>query len=157
MEIWKDIPGYNGDYKVSNFGDVKSLKFNKEKILKKFYDKSKYYNVKLNNKTFTIHKLLAISFLNHKPCGHNIVVDHINNIRTDNRLENLQLVTHRLNISKDKKGSSKHAGVYWHKKANKWCSEITISGNKYYLGLFTNELEAMNAYKNKLNNKEKLQ
>ena len=142
---------------VSNFGNVKSLKFNKEKILKKFLDKGNYYNVNLNNKTITIHKLIAISFLNHKPCGHKIVVDHINNIRTDNRLENLQLITHRFNSSKDKKGLSKYTGVYWHKKANKWCSEIYISGKKFYLGLFENELDAMIAYKNKLNNnKEKL-
>ena len=31
-EIWKDVDGYFGDYQVSNYGNVKSLKFRKEKI-----------------------------------------------------------------------------------------------------------------------------
>jgi ribosomal protein L15E len=71
-----------------------------------------------------------MAFLNHTPCGYKIVVDHIdNNIKTDNRLENLQLITQRENVSKDiKNTSSKYIGVCWHKKAKKWRSSIQING-----------------------------
>lgn len=44
MEIWKDIEGYEG-YKISNYGNVKSLKFGKEKILKPIKDKYGYLQV----------------------------------------------------------------------------------------------------------------
>ena len=48
---------------------------------------------------------------------HKLVVDHINNDPLDNRLENLQLISHRYNLSKDKKGgSSKFTGVSWDKR-----------------------------------------
>jgi len=38
-EVWKDVIGYEGDYKVSNFGVVKSLKYGKERILQPIEDK----------------------------------------------------------------------------------------------------------------------
>lgn len=71
-EIWKDIPEYENRCQVSNFGRVKSLLTNK--ILKPNNDGynrlyvSIYRNKK--SKSIKIHKLVAIAFLNHKPCGH---------------------------------------------------------------------------------------
>ena len=117
-EIWKDIESYEGLYQVSSLGRVKSLKYNKQRILKTPSDAYGYSvcNLSLNGKQkiFKVHKLVAIAFLNHTPNGHNMVVDHINNLKIDNRLENLQLTSQRENTSKDKKkGSSKYVGVYW--------------------------------------------
>ena len=48
-EYWKDVVGYEGIYKVSNFGQVKSIKFNKEKILKLDLTTKGYYQIKLYN------------------------------------------------------------------------------------------------------------
>ena len=98
----------------------------------------------------TVNQIMAIAFLSHKPCGHKIVVDHIDNNKLNNKLYNLQLITHRENISKDKKGSSKYTGVCWHKIKNKWQSSIAINGKIKYLGIFTNEIEAAQAYQNEL-------
>ena len=160
-ETWKDIPKYEGLYQVSNFGKVKSLerisiqnhKLN-EKILKPGVSSNGYLTVVLHKKktrkTFQVHQLVAIGFLDHKPKKYNVVVDHINNNPLDNSVENLQLTTQRHNSSKDRKGSSCYTGVSWHSRDNKWYSNITINGKKMHLGSFNDELKAHEAYQNKL-------
>jgi hypothetical protein len=154
-EIWKDIPDYEGMYQVSNLGRFKSLKFGKELILKETLSSSGYKMVglfkdsKLNG--FSIHQLIAVTFLNHTANGHNLIVDHINNNKLDNRLENLQIISHRKNLSKDKKNkTSKYTGVSWNKLKNKWVAQIRINGIVNYLGQFDIEQEASNAYQLKL-------
>ena len=163
IEIWKDIKGYEGSYEVSNFGRVKSLERKSscgrqlnERILKTPPDAYGYYHCNLhkngNQKLFKVHKLVAITFLNHKPDGHKIVVDHIDNNKKNNRADNLQLISTRENTSKDKKGYlSEYVGVTWHKAANKWQAQIKIDDKLKYLGLFSNELQAAQAYQLALN------
>ncbi len=159
QEEFKDIPGYEGIYQVSNLGNVKSLSNNnskKEKILKPSLAGRGYKSVILysNNikKSCKIHQLVAISFLNHKPDGTNkLVIDHINDLKSDNRLENLQIVTNRFNAYKTQgKGTSIHKGVCWNSKLKKWQSQIYINGKNKVIGYFVNELEASKAYKLKL-------
>ena len=156
-EIWKDIVDYEGLYQVSNLGRVKSFKWNKDKILKGGIDLTGYYLVVLHKnrlrKTKRIHQLVSVAFLNHIPNGYELVVDHINDDKIDNRVENLQLVTQRENAYK-KQGnySSQYKGVCWHKQTKKWVAHITINGKLKHLGLFINEKDASNAYKNKLKN-----
>ena len=94
-EIFKDVPNYEGIYKVSNLGNVKSLKWNKEIIMKQGIS-SRYLAVNLRkeniSKIYRVHVLVAMTFLNYKPNGkQDFVIDHKNGVRTDNRLENLQL------------------------------------------------------------------
>lgn len=157
-EIWKDIPDYEGLYQVSNLGNVKSLMYNnikREKILKITFHKSGYCHIDLRKnkikKCFKVHQLVAMAFLNHKPCGHKLVVDHINDIKTDNRLDNLQIITQRDNSYKTRKGyKSSYKGVVWHDKAKKWVARIRINDKRKHLGLFTNEYDAHLAYQNEL-------
>lgn len=158
IEIWKDVTGYDGQYQVSNLGRVKSLKFNKEKILKAGIDSSGYYRVGLYKhnlvKMVTVHQLVAIEFLNHISNGFILVIDHINGDQLNNRLENLRIITHRENISlgQDKKSaSSKFRGVFWNKINSKWQSKIQIDGKKKHLGFFNNEKDAADAYNRALN------
>jgi hypothetical protein len=91
-----------------------------------------------------------MAFLNHKPNGLTIVVDHINNIKTDNRLSNLQLLTNRQNTTKESRGTSIYPGVSYRPKNNKWEAKIKINGANKHLGLFKNELDAAQAYQNYL-------
>ena len=154
-EIFKDVIGFEGVYQVSNLGNVKSLKYGKERILKVGTSGDGYSMVVLskNKKQYNkkVHQLVAMAFLNHEPNGMALVVDHKNNIKTDNRVENLQIITHRKNSSKDRKNkSSKYTGVSWNKHSNKWRSQIYINGKYKYLGLFINEYEAHLAYQNEL-------
>ena len=159
IEVWKDIPEYEGLYKVSNLGNVKSLNYNKTFKAKKLIcsvDTNGRKSVGLyknkTKKTHNVSVLVAIAFLSHKPNGHKIVVDHINNDSLNNNLYNLQLITQRENLSKDKKGfTSKYTGVSWVKSRNKWTCNIRIDGEIKHLGQFTDELEAAQAYQNELN------
>jgi hypothetical protein len=154
MEIWKEIKGFD-DYKVSNFGRIQSLNFNKIKILKQTLNSHGYFSVTLSGKgkqfTRKVHQLVAVAFLGHTPCGHNLVVDHINRNKQNNNVNNLRIVTQRENsCNRNIKGSSKFIGVYWHKHSGKWMSRIRINGKLTYLGIFTNEREASKAYQEKV-------
>ena len=76
------------------------------------------------------------------------LIDHINGVRADNRIENLRLATHKENLRnrKSKKGSlSKYKGVTWSKRDSKWCSYIYHDKMKH-LGSYTSEEEAGRAY-----------
>ena len=157
-EFWKDVIGYEGLYEVSNLGRVKSLgnnKSKKEKILKPGLNNAGYLRVVLSkNKIRTnksVHQLVAESFLNHIPNGNNLVVDHINDNKLDNRVENLQIITQRKNAYKTQgKYSSKYKGVHWCNRKYKWVSKIWINGKRKFLGYFVNEQEAAAAYQNEL-------
>jgi hypothetical protein len=163
IEEYRAVKGYEGLYEVSNFGNVKSLERTdylgrkvKERILKAGIGSNGYLLVILfyDGLRFTkyIHKLVSIVFLNHLPNGNKIVVDHIDNNRLNNRLDNLQLINQRENTSKDRKGgTSKHIGVHWVKPSKKWKAAISINGKTKYLGLYTNEIQASNAYQYELN------
>ena len=94
---------------------------------------------------------MAIEFLGHIPDGHKIVCDHKNNIKTDNRLENIQLIPNRENCTKDRKpGSSKYTGVCWYISTNKWVAKIYLNGKKKHLGYFKSEYKAHLAYQKAL-------
>jgi len=166
LEVWKDIPGYECLYQVSSLGNVKSLpkewvsgngvvKKHEGKILKGSASSSGYMMVGLyfygNRKSYQIHQLVAMAFLNHIPNCFELVIDHINDNPLDNRVENLQIVSQRFNAYKTQgKHSSKFKGVCWHKKGNKWVAQITINGKRKHLGLFNCELAASHAYQKAL-------
>lgn len=97
MEIWKDVVGYEGLYKISNTGKVLNVKRNKLRSLIK--DKDGYYQLGLSKndvRTYhKVHRLVAIAFLenpNNLP-----VVNHKNEVKQDNRVENLEWCTQAYN------------------------------------------------------------
>ncbi len=157
IETWKDIPGYKKLYQVSDRGRVKSMKrkgSHDELILKDALNNSGYLIVSIYNgklKTYQIHQLVAMAFLNHIPCGHKRVVDHKDLNKMNNNLNNLRIVTHRENSNrKHLPSSSKYIGVCWDKRANKWRSSIQINGNHKHLGGFDDEKQASMTYQDAL-------
>lgn len=154
-EIWKDVPGYEGSYQVSNLGNVKSLarwielplgksRLSKEKCLKQSLSKRGYYVLVLRKdnspRMFNVHQLVVMAFLGHIPDGtQTLVVDHINGVRTDNNLSNLQVIRQRVNASKDRIGTSKYSAVHWNTDAKRWVVRPKVERELRYLGSYKDE------------------
>jgi len=106
-EIWKDIPGYEKRYQISNFGQCRSinrmvrgksntLRNYPGRVLKIFYGEH-YGTVMLGHKgkTITIHRLVAMAFIQNpenKPC-----VNHIDGNKINNHVSNLEWCTYSEN------------------------------------------------------------
>lgn len=100
-ETWKDAIGYEGIYKVSNTGIIKSDRYGKFKTMMPTTNSTGYMAVGLidkNNirKKCLIHRIVALAFI---PNPENKkTVNHINGIKSDNRVENLEWNTHQENV-----------------------------------------------------------
>lgn len=152
QEEWKPIPSLDGIYEASNLGNIRSIRFNKVLVLKTRESRRGYVHVDISfNKTkYTkqVHVLIAEAFFDHKPNNKFYVVDHINNIKNDNTLSNLQIISQRENASKDRKNkTSKYIGVHWSTMKKRWISSIFIDGKTKRLGSFKCELAAYYRYK----------
>lgn len=159
-EIWKDIEGWVGFFKVSNIGRTKSVsrviimknshtQTVNEKILSPTINKKGYLRVcfSLNNKgyNYSVHRLVAMAFIpnplnlpevNHKGENPN---------KFDNRSWMLEWCTspdNRRFRSLNEKSTSKYVGVCFDRFRNKWTSLITINKKKIRFGRFNTELEA---------------
>lgn len=96
-----------------------------------------YILITINQKTFTRNRLIWIYFNGDIPNGY--VIDHINHLKNDDRIENLQMVTqyeNRLKSLKNKNNTSGYKGVYYSKADLKYRARISINGKRISLGLF---------------------
>ena len=115
MGIWKDVKGFEGLYEVSNTGEVRTVERTilrksklgklseyliKSSIKKPYKNKSGYVTIAIvkDNKTITtyLHRIIAEAFVE-RILETDIVVNHINGIKNDNRIENLEWVTSSTN------------------------------------------------------------
>ena len=148
IENWASIDGYL-NYQVSWWGRVVNTKTGR--ILKPGTSTPGYLFVRLfkNGKgaMHYIHQLVAREWVGNpekKRC-----VDHIDGSRTNNHYENLRYATHSENSRNAKNrtdGTSVYKGVSYYKPTGKWKAAIRISGKETYLGYFTSEREAAEAY-----------
>ena len=118
QEIWKDIKGYEGLYQVSNLGNVRSLHYRKSNYSKLLIPQDDcrrgYLKVGFHKdgkyKTFSVHRLVASAFMTDKtsfksmPCEdrnlidlNSLVVNHKDEIKTNNNISNLEWCTERYN------------------------------------------------------------
>lgn len=111
IEIWKDIPGYDGVYQASTLSRIRSInrvilggcrikgkkaeKTIKGQILTPVLA-DRYLVVRINHTNRTVHRLIALTFIpNPQRLAH---VNHINGEKTDNRIENLEWLSARDNV-----------------------------------------------------------
>ena len=139
-EIWKDVEGFSG-YQISNLGRVKSLKNNKESILKPaikcggyvglhFYKNKKHYNV-------LVHQLVANAFIlnpENKP-----QVNRIDGNKLNNKVTNLELVTAKEN--------NQHA---WDNGLMEKCRKVSKERMTNFLRMIGTEASKKPVYSSKL-------
>ena len=129
-EIWKDIKGYEGSYKISDLGRIKSIdriiKIGKSNIVKKgvilkqCFDKGGYLQVTLhkNNiaKTYRVHRLVALNFINNP--NNFEFVNHKDENKQNNNINNLEWCSRKYNNNYGTR--SLRAGLSCRKKINQY-------------------------------------
>ena len=140
MEEWKEIPGYEGLYEVSNKGNVRNVRRNK--LLRLSKTNNRYIRVSLCKngiKTgLTVHRLVAEAFIENPD---NLPeVNHKDEDKTNNRVENLEWCDHKYNMN--------------YGTRNIRAKETAIK-NGYYTGLSKEEYRKKYRDKNKEKIREK--
>ena len=110
-------------------------------------DKNGYIVITLKSKKYFAHRLAWLYEYGVMPIKS---IDHINQIKTDNKICNLREVTHTENnqnrpIQKNNRTGFK--GVFWSNRANKWTAQIQLNYKKIHLGYFINKEDAITARK----------
>lgn len=122
---------------------VSKFTWHADKSRNTFYAKTNIFISKGKYQLTRMHHLIFGFPLN------GLKIDHIDNNGLNNQRNNIRLVTHRQNQqNRISLNSSKYPGVSWDKAKKKWRSRITIDCKEKWLGYFTSEIDAFNAYKN---------
>lgn len=130
-EIWKDVPGYEGLYEASNTGQIR----NPRKTLKSSTKNSGYKFVVLfidkKPKCKYVHRLVWEAF--NGPIPHGFEVNHIDEDKSNNALENLEIMTHKENCNYGTRNeranaTKRHSGGLW-----KWNKKVAQVGPDFKL------------------------
>ena len=101
-EVWRDIDGYDGMYQVSDLGRVRSNKYGDWRVLRPKTNGIGYLIVDLYRdrkmKHFYVHRLVASAFIENDSIF-NTEINHINEDKTDNRVENLEWCDRSYNLT----------------------------------------------------------
>lgn len=163
LHEWEDMIGSNGRYQIRLLEDGKTIEVKgctgkREGILLKRKNKDGYdiYTICYVSGTKTTMRAHQLSYRqwvepDYSPNGSKMVVDHKDSDETNNHPDNLRLITHRENCSKEKTIKSRlPVGVYWAKEKRKYAAQITINRKRMALGRYKSIEEASNAYQKAL-------
>lgn len=106
-----------------------------------------YRDIKINHKIYLTHRLAWLYVHGEWPADQ---IDHINGVRSDNRIDNLRVVTNKQNGENQtlrSNNTSGHRGVTWDKVNGKWMAQIKHHGKIHHLGYFSILEEAAAAAK----------
>lgn len=145
-EIWLPYP-HNPDYMVSSEGNVKSIKFGKEiELIQNTANEYTTVGIWSHNerKTVKVHKMVAETFL--YKSEDNLQVNHKDEDKRNNCLDNLEYVTARENKTMSRRGISQYAGVTYVNRNRKWKAQVHWEGTTKCIGTFETEIEAAEAY-----------
>ena len=127
----------NGECFIFDIEDYSIIKKHKWSI-----ENIGYVHTMINKKHIRLHRHL----MNYPK---DLLIDHINGDRWDNRKENLRLVTNKQNCRNSKlnsRNTSGYKGVSFCKKRKKYEVSITVDGKKIFLGYYTDPIKAARAY-----------
>lgn len=142
MNGTKSIPGFEGRYSIDRQGNVYSHNYKKsgKTRLLRVYLSNDYKSVTLYDKQHTIHRLLAMTFL--EEYSNDLHVDHIDGNKVNNNLSNLRMVTPQENQFNQKKAK----GCYFDKIAGRWKAQICVDQIRKHIGYYDTQEEASDAY-----------
>ena len=134
QEEWKPIMGFT-NYQVSNLGRVRNMKFNSVRIMKPWTSHG-YKRIKLSNNNkrtaFAVHRLVAIMFVkgrSYERC----IVNHIDGVRDNNKMSNLEWVTYLENSQhQGLKLSNRVLPMYVHKVADRYGWSVIVPHVKVF-------------------------
>jgi hypothetical protein len=110
-------------------------------------DNNGYRQISLDYKMYFAHRLAWLYIFGHSPKGE---IDHINGIKSDNRIVNLReasIAVNRQNLRKARRDSASGLlGASWNKAANKWVAMICFKGKSKFIGRFDTKEDAHIAY-----------
>jgi len=149
--MWKKVPMLDNKYEVSDTGDLRRCVDGL--VLSKRSQKEGYIRYRIGvqggKRDYFAHVLVADAFIGPKP--HKWVIDHINTDRSDNRLSNIEYVTHRENVvrgqlcKKRSNRSSRYVGVTVSPKGG-IVARKCVNGKHHHIGSFKTEEDAHQAY-----------
>lgn len=156
VELWKDIDGFDYKYQVSNRGNIRCLDAYHTSMRGVNFKLSKDLNGYLRTgltskgkcKTIKVHRLVAKYFL--EDFDENKTVNHKDFDKTNNCVSNLEMMTDSENVlhyqeDLSKRLGKKEVGVAFHKGIGKWVARATHRGERFSLGAYDSETEAVEA------------
>jgi hypothetical protein len=103
---------------------------------------TKYWTIKINQKCYYAHRLIWLYHYGNLP----EIIDHINRVPNDNRIENLRVASKQENAVNTYNKQDPRRGTYFRSDLKKWTSQIRLGKSVLSLGLFTSQSEAKAAY-----------
>jgi hypothetical protein len=132
--VWKKLEHQSSNFKKAKIGGKAGSKRN-----------DGYVRIGIGSKCYFAHRVVFLYHNGHLPK----YIDHKNQIKSDNRIENLRAATVSLNtanMTKTKRNTTGFKGAYKHTGSKGWYSQIRVNNRNVHLGCFFDLIEAAKAY-----------